>query len=493
MSGPSRVHDEEAEKLFLSLCLADPTQIRLWGGQLDPDDFVHANGRIWSAMLDLAQRERPIKPSVEELATYLEARARGGSRTELDVVGGMDYLHHLQDYMVEKRVLEIPKVELFASRIIDHRERGLYLEIANDLEEAARQGGVNHDEMWGDLFMRVTERRQLARIEHFKQIGSAYGEVKPLLDQWWEGKPAGSTPTGFTSLDENLGGGFGKRHLTVLAGLPGSFKTALAAQIGEKIAEGRAHPDVGRLGVGWFSIEMGIQDLFLRSLCRKAGIPMSQLASGHYNIHDPEKGETFKERQASMEKLAEHYSRLPIYVDDSAAPTTAQIYSRSFSLALQAEMLGTPLGLIIIDFADLVMDDNPGYGGEAQRISNIFRRAKAVAKTLQVPVLIIAHLRKEVLKTADKRPRLGDLRYAGHDVADTVLFTWDVWNLYTSEGLKPDCLPEGVILSEKLLYVVIGKARYAKVGYFPLKVNRSITLLSDMNSTRVKSTSGSAF
>ena len=470
------IDPQEAQEVFLSLCLADQSQIILWMPHLDADDFDFRNGLVWEAMCNLVRRAEPIKPDVTELVVYLGARKRG-SRSELEIAGNKERLEALKQKMYAEGVLETPKAALFAEQLIAHRERKLFSEIAGDLRSLADSEGVDPDEAWAELFIRVSEKRRGARGATFRKLSDAYPDLKTKIDLWLSGKPAGRVPTGIPLLDKHLGGGLGRRHLTILGGLPGSYKTALVEQISESIAEGKSHAEVPPLSVAWFSIEMSTEDLLLRILCRKACVNIKELTAGLL-VGSP--------KRVDIDIAAQSLSNLPFLIDDSASPTTGQIYSRAFSLALEAEAGGIPLGLIAVDFAELVGDETERGGGETERVSRIARRLKAVVKTLDVPGLLIAQLTKEVLRSADKRPQLHHLKYAGHDIADNVLFTWDTWKMAQQFGdAFVDKLPKEIVTSENRIYIDIAKARYAETGLVPLAIDRRYSKISDPSIIRV--------
>jgi replicative DNA helicase len=232
-----------------------------------------------------------------------------------------------------------------------------------------------------------------------------------------EGKLAG-VATGFRKLDLLLGG-LHPSDLLVLAGRPSMGKTALATNIAFNAAKayredvdetGNRHPADGAV-VGFFSLEMSAEQLATRILAEEAQVPSEKIRKGELSHDDFER----------VVRASQTLQRTPFYIDDTPALSISALRTRARRLKRQQQ-----LGLIVVDYLQLVA----GGGGREQNrvleISEITRGLKTLAKELNVPVLALSQLSRAVEQREDKRPQLADLRESGaiEQDADVVMFIY---------------------------------------------------------------------
>ena len=232
--------------------------------------------------------------------------------------------------------------------------------------------------------------------------------------------------TGFRGLDDMLGG-FQESDLIILAGRPGMGKTALATNVAFSIAndylkaqtsgntetlpDGTVKVKDGGV-VGFFSLEMSAEQLATRMLAERSGVSSSNIRKG--DIHEDEYGR--------LVAAARDLNDAPLFIDHTGAIPIATLAARARRLKRQRG-----LGLIVVDYLQLVRASNTrSNDGRVQEVSEITQGLKALAKELNVPVLALAQLSRQVETRDDKRPLLADLRESGsiEQDADIVMFVY---------------------------------------------------------------------
>ncbi len=243
--------------------------------------------------------------------------------------------------------------------------------------------------------------------------------------------------TGLATIDQKTSG-LHSSDLIILAGRPGMGKTSLATNIAFNCAE--AHLEWQREGgefnygspVAFFSLEMSADQLATRILAEQAEISSEALRSGKMSRDD------FQKLSFASQRLAE----LPLYIDDTPALTIAALRTRARRLKRRHD-----IGLIIVDYLQLLQGSGRGNDNRVNEISEISRGLKTLAKELSVPVIALSQLSRAVEQREDKRPMLSDLRESGsiEQDADMVWFVFrdDYYHLL----VKPDT-PDGSSSSE---------------------------------------------
>jgi len=214
-------------------------------------------------------------------------------------------------------------------------------------------------------------------------------------------------PTGFAALD-NVLAGLQQSDLIVLAARPSLGKTTLALDIARSVAK-HGTP------VGIFSLEMSKEQLVDRLLASEAGINLWKLRTGRLSMEGEDND--LARIQEAIGVLAE----LPIFIDDAASATALQM--RTMARRLKSEQ---GLGLIIVDYLQLMEGHNGGADSRVQQISEISRSLKQLARELSVPVLAISQLSRAVESRPGNVPKLSDLRESGsiEQDADVVMFIY---------------------------------------------------------------------
>ncbi len=295
-----------------------------------------------------------------------------------------------------------------------------------------------------------------------------------------DGKLSGIA-TGLRDLDTKMGG-LQPSDLIIVAGRPGMGKTALATNIAFNIA--RAHrADLQADGtmktvnggiVGFFSCEMSAEQLATRIIAERTGISSSSIRRGGISEADFE-----KIRDYSIELQS-----LPFYVDETGGLSISQLTARARRLKRQKG-----LDLIVIDYIQLLSGSGKrGNDNRVQEVTEITTSLKALAKELNVPVVALSQLSRQVESRDDKRPQLSDLRESGsiEQDADVVLFVYrEEYYLANKEPRAGTPEYEKWQLDMSLVHgkaeVIIGKQRHGPTGTVDLQFDGSVTRFSDLS------------
>ena len=285
--------------------------------------------------------------------------------------------------------------------------------------------------------------------------------------------------TGLDDLDSKLGG-LHKSDLLILAGRPSMGKTSLATNIAFNIAKAyrRGRLPDGTEGavnggvVGFYSLEMSAEQLAARVLSEAAEVPSEQIR----------KGDMTEEEFRRFVEAAKELEACPLYIDDTPALPIAQLAARARRLKRTHG-----LDLIMVDYLQLV---RPGSAKDSRvnEVSEITQGLKAIAKELDVPVIALSQLSRQVESREDKRPQLADLRESGsiEQDADVVMFVFR--EEYYKEREKPgdhdlDAMATWQEEMEKLhgrAEVIIGKQRHGPIGTVELAFDGRFTRFSNL-------------
>lgn len=248
--------------------------------------------------------------------------------------------------------------------------------------------------------------------------------------------------TGFPALDEKTAGLHGG-ELIILAGRPGAGKTAFALNIARHVSA-----EVGT-GVCFFSLEMSAEQLVTR-LLSQGGVDAQKMRTGRRLNH---------EDLSRMAEVAAELKERDLFVDDSGALNILEAKARARRLGRTLRLNGKKLGLVVVDYLQLLENDPDERSGEnrATQVAVISRGLKALARDMNVPILALSQLNRAVDNRPNRRPMLSDLRESGaiEQDADLVLF------LHQDEGKAGASDPEEIDL-------IIGKQRNGPVGTLPL-------------------------
>ena len=289
------------------------------------------------------------------------------------------------------------------------------------------------------------------------------------------------TSTGLVDLDRQLGG-MHRSDLIILAGRPSMGKTSLATNIAFNIAKKfkRERDDNGIEKtteggvVGFFSLEMSSEQLATRLLAEHSQVPS----------HKIRRGDITAEQYEHIRDSAEEINRIPLHIDDTGGISIGALSARARRLK---RMVG--LDMIVVDYLQLLTG---GAGmnsstNRVQEVSMITQGLKALAKELDIPVLALAQLSRQVEQRDDKRPQLSDLRESGsiEQDADVVMFVYRE-EYYVARSEPSEGTEEHLKWQEDMeqlhgkAEVIIGKQRHGPIGTVKLSFNPDLTKFGNL-------------
>lgn len=368
---------------------------------LKPECFyVEANQRIFRAMQGLAIKSLPI-----DLLTVVEELK---FREELEVVGGPYYVTRLTNAVVSSANIEAHS-RIVLQKFIQRELIRISGEIIGDAYEDSTDVFDMLDEAEGKLF-EITNNHLRKNFDSIDTV--LVKTIQRIEDMRNRDQDITGVPTGFPSLDK-LTYGWQPTDLIILAARPSVGKTAFALNLARSAAvtddPSKAVP------VAFFSLEMSSSQLVQRILSAESEIWLEKIARGKLEEH---------EMKQLYKKGIEKLSKAPIFIDDTAALNIFELRAKCRRLKNKHN-----IGLILIDYLQLMSGagDNRNANRE-QEISKISRDLKGLAKELQVPIIALSQLSREVEKRKEgaKIPQLSDLRESGaiEQDADMVMFLY---------------------------------------------------------------------
>ena len=276
-------------------------------------------------------------------------------------------------------------------------------------------------------------------------------------------------PSGLSDLDDRLGG-LHKQDLIIIAGRPSMGKTALATNIAFNASLNIKKKNL-KTSVAFFSLEMSSEQLSTRILAEQSRIKSNDIRRGKINQDDFER---FIEASKNLETL-------PLHIDDTPAITISALSNRARRLKRKEG-----LDLIVIDYIQLMKSSGYRNEGRVLEIAEITQGLKALAKELDVPVLALSQLSRQVEQREDKKPQLSDLRESGsiEQDADVVMFVFREQYYLEKQEPKPGTA-EHVEWQERMSQIhneaeiIIGKQRHGPTGVIKLEFESAFTKFKD--------------
>jgi replicative DNA helicase len=417
-------HSLDAERSVLGAILLRNEAFNEAAEVVDADDFYReAHRRIFNKMVALQERNEPI-----DFITLREELSRSN---ELDEVGGAAYLAKLVD-----GVPRTTNVTHYANIVKEKSTRRALIHQANQIVEAAYDGDLDADEVMDDaerrIFQVADKRIRSGFVPLSELVRDSFATIEKL--QSHKGLVTG-VPTGFTELDE-MTSGLQPGDLVIVAARPSMGKTSYVLNIAQHCATHHESP----MTVGFFSLEMSKEQLFMRLLTSEARLDAHRLRSGFLSTDD-------------YGKLVHAIGRLEqarIFIDDTASIGVLEM--RAKARRLQAEH---GLHLLIIDYIQL-MQGRGRFDNRQQELASISRSLKGLAKELRCPIIALSQLSRAPEARSDHRPQLSDLRESGalEQDADLVMF------IFRPAVYEKEKTPE----TENVAEIIIAKQRNGPIG-----------------------------
>ncbi len=420
-------HSIESEQSVLGGLLLDNAAWDRIADFITEDDFYRYDHRIiFQHIVKLINGSKPA-----DVITVYEAMCTSGKAEE---AGGLTYLNALA-----QNTPSAANIRRYGEIV---RDRGVLRKLITVSDEISGQA-FNPQGKEVKQLLDEAESKIFAIAEEGSRGAAGWMAIQPLLTQVVERidelynrdnqNDITGVPTGFIDLDR-MTSGLQPGDMIVVAGRPSMGKTAFSLNIGENVAIDSGLP------VAVFSMEMGGAQLAMRMLGSVGRLDQSRLRVGKLNDED------WPRLTHAIQKMNE----AQLYIDETPALSPIELRARARRLARQCGRLG----LIIVDYLQLMSGNGGGGENRATEISEISRSLKGIAKELHCPVIALSQLNRSLEQRPNKRPVMSDLRESGaiEQDADVILF------IYRDQVYNPDSPDKGTA------EIIIGKQRNGPIG-----------------------------
>lgn len=421
----------ETEISLLGSLMIDKDAIIKVADIITEDDFYkESHDLIYKSMRELYARNEPI--DILSLSNRLE------EKNQLENIGGRSYLAKLST-----SVATASHVVNYANIIQRKATLRRLLHAASDITEMGYKEEEDIDNILDQAEQKLFNVSQKYLKNVFLPIDNLLTEAFERIDELHKqsGKLRG-IPTGFAELD-NLLAGLQKSDLVILAARPSVGKTSLALDMARQVAIKSKTP------VGIFSLEMSKEQLVDRLLCAEANVDLWKMRTG--KLSDREEDDDFSRIGHAMGTLSE----APIFIDDSASLNIMEIKTKVRRLQLEKG-----LGLVVIDYLQLMEGRGKYRDNRVQEIAEITRFLKMVAREQNIPVLALSQLSRVVEQSRPAIPKLSHLRESGsiEQDADVVMF---IYRKSADRNYRPEDVPEN---ERSIAEIHIAKHRNGPTG-----------------------------
>jgi replicative DNA helicase len=434
----------DAELSVLGASMLTPNVIPAVSEIIRPHYFFRqAHQRIFEVIEDLFSRGEPVDPITvsEQLA----------NRASLEAVGGRAFIHSL--------VTAVPaatNARHYADIVRENYYLRSLIRVGGEITEMGYRREKSPTELIDRAEQMVFSISDSRVAGEFAPIGElitdSFSELERLMT---EGHRSEGCQTGFRDVDALIGG-FLPSNLVILAARPSMGKTAFALNIARNVAVDQ------RQGVAVFSLEMSKSEVVNRMMCAEARVDSWRVRRGALQPRD----------WSQLAQACTPLHTAPIFIDDTASVTLMEIRAKARRLKAQEKNLG----LIIVDYLQLMMGGS-GAENRQQEISQISRGLKILARELEVPVLALSQLSRQVEQRAGNRPVLSDLRESGaiEQDSDIVMF------IYRDEVYNRDSQDKGTA------EIIVGKQRNGPIGDVKMAFMSNYTRFADLADRRSSS------
>jgi len=383
----------DAEKSLLGAVLIDEEKLADISEHVSSVDFYDKRHAIvYAAMMRLYEKHKPV-----DLLTLTDELKR---KKELETVGGSAYLTELTNY-----VPTAAHAEAYAEMVAQKAVRRRLIKASGEISEL----GYNEETTTEELLEKAEAELFSVSDQSLKQdlvsIESILTESFDRMEELHRNRGSlRGIRTGYRDLD-NMTAGLQRSDLVVLAARPAMGKTTLVTNLAYNVAT------IAKQPVLFFSLEMSKEQLVDRMLADASGVDAWNIRTGNLSDDD------FSKLSEAMGELAE----APIYIDDTPGLSVLEMRTKA-----RRAMHEHPLGLVIVDYLQLMQSTNANFSNRVQEVSEISRGLKLIARELNVPVIALSQLSRSVESRSPQIPQLADLRESGsiEQDADIVMFIY---------------------------------------------------------------------
>ena len=399
-------HDLEAEQAILGSMLTDKDAVISSIEILKENDFYRDDNRaIYTAILNLYNRAEPID--------IITVKAELESMGKFEQVGGLEYLAELPE-----RVPTTANALKYIKIVEEKSTLRNLIKTANEIIELGYDPTEDVEDIMEDAEKKIFNIMQNKNQKGYTPIKDVLVDSFTQLEELYNRKQhITGVATGFTELDYKTAG-FHSSDLILIAARPAMGKSAFALNIATNAAVKANVP------VAIFSLEMSKEQMVNRILCSEAMVDSNKVRTGKLEEED------WTKLAGSIGPLSE----AEIYIDDTPGISVMEIRAKCRKLKLEKN-----IGMVVIDYLQLVQGSNRRNGSREQEISEISRSLKILAKEIGVPVVALSQLSRAVEQRPDHRPMLSDLRESGaiEQDADIVMFLYRD-DYYNQDSEKKD-------------------------------------------------------
>ena len=386
-------HDLEAEQAVIGSMLTDKEAVISAIETLSDEDFYREDNRlIYSAIMNLYNRGEPID--------IITLKSELSSMGKFEAVGGLEYLAELPE-----KVPTTANVDKYIKIVEEKSTLRTLIRTANELITLGYDPTQEVEELMDNAEKKIFGVMQNRAQKSYSSMRDILVDTFTELEELYNRKEhITGVPTGFIDLDYKTAGLHGS-ELILVAARPAMGKSAFALNIATNAAVRAKTP------VAIFSLEMSKEQMANRILCSEALVDSNKVRTGKVEDDD-------------WTKLAEAsgiLSEAQIFIDDTPGISIMEIRAKCRKMKLEKD-----IGLVVIDYLQLVQGSNKRVGSREQEIAEISRSLKILAKEINVPVIALSQLSRAPEQRPDHRPMLSDLRESGsiEQDADIVMFLY---------------------------------------------------------------------
>ncbi|HLR59363.1 MAG TPA: replicative DNA helicase [Pseudogracilibacillus sp.] len=433
-------HNVEAEQAVIGAVFLEPEAFSTASERLVSTDFYRANHQsIFATMSALSDKGEPI--DVVTVTTHL------ANKEQLEQAGGITYLTDLASSVPTAANIE------YYSKIVE--EKALLRRLIRSATDIVTNTFAKEDaveEVLDEAEKTILEVSSRKNVGAFKPIKDVLIDVYDNIEQLHNSdNDVTGVATGYRELDR-MTSGFQRNDLIIVAARPSVGKTAFALNIAQNVAINSDE------NVAIFSLEMGADQLVQRMLCAEGNIDSQRLRTGKLENED------WSKLTMAMGSL----SNAGVYIDDSPGIRVSDIRSKCRRLKQEHG-----LGMIIIDYLQLISGSESSRDNRQQEVSEISRSLKGLARELEVPLIALSQLSRGVEQRQDKRPMMSDLRESGSIEQDADIVSF----LYRDDYYDDESEQQNII------EIIISKQRNGPTGTVELAFVKEYNKFVDLDRT----------
>ncbi|MCU7201599.1 replicative DNA helicase [Turicibacter sanguinis] len=431
-------HSTDAEQAILGAMLLDEKVCEDVKLKLQPDDFYHHRHRIiYEAMLTLLEQNKGV--DVTTVTAFLQDHKR------ISEIGGVEYI-----LTIYESVATTAHTEHYIDMVLEKSISRLIINRAQELIEQGYSPETSTQDLIDAAEQKFSGLSRLNQGSDFKEINNVLVDFIKNVEKLSQstGEVTGLT-TGYTALDD-ITSGLQNNDLIIVAARPAMGKTAFALNVAQNVAK------LNNVNVAIFSLEMGADQLVSRLVSAEGRIEAHRLKTGNLEGAD----------WRSLKIATDVLGGLGIYIDDTPGIRVGELRAKCRQLHQQKG-----LGLVLIDYLQLLSGSKSNGGNRQQEVSEISRMLKEMARELKIPVIALSQLSRQVESREDKRPMMSDLRESGSIEQDADIVTF----LYREDYYKKD--PE---TNDNIVEVIFAKHRNGAVGTIKLAFRKEISRFENL-------------